>query len=685
MATAAKGKGKGKTGADPSIFYDPQPYSEAVDINDYLTPIKLKDTSGYGKSISQILSQPLPQIPFARINKTAAGMAGYDIAQSINAYHVEQDRLRRAGAQQAALINAAAGAAAKAEQPYAQNILNAYKGAAGDLNTFTAGATGDMLAAAQADNARIQAGLNAIGSPQTPGMTQPNALANVASAIGGVLPSRTFTQQGLSAYGAAQAMPAAFRGYGLQQGLGVIGAAGQEADKYNLDINKVVATRGKLTSDYAATLTTQAQAQQKFLMEARAQQLSAVKTLASIDDQSNRTQLAVRTAQIQVYKAAQSAVDTHNKIVTATNQRNIQVFKALEQQHHNQITEHQTNVRIQQADDRLRATIDIANQAHDDRVASQNIAITNAQTASENSKGFWYYTDAKGHPYGLPQPTENHKIVWDGVPGKSTFHSVLIHAPGRGSGAANRKAIGTAIKTVQNLMTGAGTDKQNLLRGSSSSTWINPRTKKTEMTGFDSTLNNGAGGYVDQAGNPQPSGEFFYSQGGRQPEGYNDILRISQNMTGRRISIAKIKSIVDPYFLNPVAAAAGNLTWAESQAGGQYNVPFTPTAAKGSKKSGSRIPGLPGIPGIDTSTFPPGVNVNLPGGFGLGWGIPTGPGVNLPNPVGAAGSTYNWITGGGLSNLLGGGTAAPPNWNPYAAVTGKGVGTQYKPPWATSP
>lgn len=534
-----------------SPFYTPGQYWEmpALDLGE---PVKLADTSVFVSALAN-LARPKNQISpinYAGINKQAAAAAKSDILGQIKAYHDEQNRLLAQGASQAGLINRASGAAARATEPYANLIQGAYRTAAGDVSQFAGQASGALQGAAEADAAKLQAQLAGLGSQQQAPAAQGGQLGQATQALGGLLPSGTLSTQGANAYASALAIPAAFRGYGQQTGIGVLGAARQEADKYNLDINKVIATRGKLTQEYASAYGEQAQAAQKFLLEARAQQVEMIGKLATITDQSNQTKLAVQRAKIDVYKAQATAVTAHNGIIKAQNAYNLSVAKTMEAQRHNQITEEQAQTRIAQADAARTQAWNIHVDNYNQAQTRAQISQRNALTQQENSRGFWFYTDKKGKPYGLPQPTANHKIVWNK---DGTFRSVLVHAPSTkgatAKAAAHHKAYASAAKMAEVLVQGKLPDSQTDRQG------------RDYVPGWDPTGGpNGTGGYTDANEDGTGGGRVFLAAGGKPPMGYQDAMRVLFQQTGGVLTEKELTSILAPLYKAPKTAAAYNLT-----------------------------------------------------------------------------------------------------------------------------
>jgi hypothetical protein len=540
--TVVKTKTTTKNTAPTSDFYPPGQFWE-MPKTDLGPPLQLQDMSGYTNTLGALLTNPKYQIPainYNQINKYASKAAGRDIGWEVGAYHTEQDRLRKAGAAQALLIQQAANAAANLAKPEAGNIQDAYLRSAEAMRNFSAASTGDLQAAGQSENDKLIAQLQGIGSQQTPDAGQLSALNQATDYVGGVIPGNTLASQGASAYTAAAAMPDAFRGYGLQQGLGVRGAAQQEADKYNLDINKVIATRGKLTQDYATTLSEQAQARQKIATDTRNQQIELVGKLADITDKSNKTQISLQGARIAVAKLQQAGVALHNATIRSQNAYNLSVVKTKEMLRHNQITEEQANTRINNA-----AIVANNNQINANRnfglaqIRAQT-GIANAQTQQDTSRGYYFHTDSKGNAVGLPQPTQNHRIVWaSGVPGKGDFRSVLVHSPGTGGSKAGKKA--SAIKAASKLL-------DEVVSGKPPTLVVDARHPKGFLPGWDPA--------TQTVTDPQA----FIGGGGKAPLSYWDAVNVLRHAGGDVLSVDEVRKILDERFAHPGVAASHNLT-----------------------------------------------------------------------------------------------------------------------------
>jgi hypothetical protein len=417
--------------------------------SDYYQPpadVQLTDTSQFVDALSALAKNKAYQVQpinYAGINTLARKSAGYDIAQEIKAYHDEQNRLIAQGNQQAGLINQGARASAKETAPYAGQIQGAYTNAANLIKGYAQGTSGDLQAALEADNAKTNAELQAIGSPQTANAALPGQLATVTNVLSGVLPSGTLATQGANSYAAAKAIPAGFLGYGQQQALGTMGAARQEAAKYNLDIGKVLATRSKLTQDYASSYASQAQARQKTIIDARNAQVEMIKSMAGIVASDNKTKLAVNTANMAIAKFNQSITTSNNAIVTATLRHDEAVARIEEQRSHDQITEQQANARLWQTNRAYAQTVRMNTAAIHN---NQNLAATriaNARTAAANSQGF-YYDEA-----GYVHPIKGYHLVGDPKGGPGAFRAVKDVVPSQKAKTARTKMLATADKLAK--------------------------------------------------------------------------------------------------------------------------------------------------------------------------------------------------------------------------------------------
>lgn len=187
----------------------------------------------------------------------AQKLAQADVDAAVKGYQAQQAAARNQAAAQAAQIQAAT----RANADYLTGLdlpgqtATDFANAALAARTGAQGFSGDLRATADAQAAKVQAGLAAVGAPAGQVTTgQGEQLGNVLYGLGGQIPASVLDVAGPAAASALRAQPAATLGYGAQQAQGVIGQGLQAANALTPDILNAISQRPKLAAQYLSGL-----------------------------------------------------------------------------------------------------------------------------------------------------------------------------------------------------------------------------------------------------------------------------------------------------------------------------------------------------------------------------------------------------------------------------------------------
>lgn len=246
----------------------------------------------------------IPPIDTTGILNTARKQAGVDVNATVAGIRAVQDQDVKQAADRAGYVAGAAKGAAKflTGLNLGGALASSYKAAGNDIAGLGAGYSGQLQHDVGAADTKLAGTLSRLGAPG--GAPSTAGLAgNVVYGLGGKLPAEGLFSAAPVAVANENAATRALVGYGQQQGLGLIGAGQQAAERLQPQITAAEAKLPSLVNTYATTLTNAAE---------KSRQNAITDTLAAIrlDQAGNRDAATAEYRQAQVDAANARIAET---------------------------------------------------------------------------------------------------------------------------------------------------------------------------------------------------------------------------------------------------------------------------------------------------------------------------------------------------------------------------------------
>lgn len=243
--------------------------------------------------------------------KTAAAQASQQVNSQLAAIQAAQQGELQQAAGRAREINAAslAGSNYLDSLGFAERLRAALQQAGQDQAAFAQGFSGDLRQTAEADAAKVNQSIAAIGG--TGQVPNADALANTVYGLGRI-PADVLTSSAPYVYAQAQTLPASLLAAGREQAVGALGAGQQAAAQYRPQIAAAIGSLPKLSREILSDLTTAAE---KARQDAIGHMFEALKLQQA--GRSEEATQAWRNAQLQgdQWKTYLDAINRHQDLI----------------------------------------------------------------------------------------------------------------------------------------------------------------------------------------------------------------------------------------------------------------------------------------------------------------------------------------------------------------------------------